>query len=210
MIHCFHGLFGTPSMWENLVQDADRVFHDLYNNFQKDQVKIGKEDVLIGYSLGGRIALEIAAKNNFQIKCLILISSHPGLQDEEIEERVIWEENIISKLKHESKESFFKYWNDLPIFSKNKMAHLVSDDIYQKSLSLFQNNLLSKQPNYWNKIIQHKDKIFYLYGTEDHKYSKIAKRLEDEGLKTISFETDHRVYFCKEEVKKFLNKEIQR
>lgn len=56
MIHVFHGFLGSPEDFQ-FLNGEDVQVHDLYSMNQYPE--IGLDDTLIGYSLGGRIALEI-------------------------------------------------------------------------------------------------------------------------------------------------------
>jgi 2-succinyl-6-hydroxy-2,4-cyclohexadiene-1-carboxylate synthase len=208
MIHCFHGLFGDPDIWTGLFPDSEFIAYDLYNNFDPKQVSINPIDTIIGYSLGGRIALNIASENYFNFKKLILISSHPGLNDEEKVQRRNWENSIINKFETLTKVDFLRYWESLPLFSKSSLSLEISDEKYQKSFQLFKQYLLSNQINYRADLIKYRHKIVYLFGQYDSKYSKIADELNLIGIRTMQFNSDHRVYACKEELKAFLYKEV--
>jgi len=208
MIHCFHGLFGDPDIWTGLFPGSEFIAYDLYNNFDPSKIIINPNDSLIGYSLGGRIALNLAWENHFNFKKLILMSAHPGLEDKDKVQRREWEKSIIQKFESLTKVDFLRYWEGLPLFSKSSLSIEISEDKYQKSFQLFTQYLLSNQMNYLPELIKYRSKIVYLFGEYDSKYSKIANELNLSGIRTLKFKSDHRVYACKEELKAFFKKEV--
>ena len=57
MIHIFHGFLGSADDFSFLKSD-EIVVHDLYS--MKEPPHLNANDTLIGYSMGGRIALDLA------------------------------------------------------------------------------------------------------------------------------------------------------
>ena len=211
MIHYFHGLFDHPSSWESYqIEGQDCLFHNLYELDEEklSSIKIGPEDVLVGYSLGGRVAIKLASMHQYKIKKLILMSSHLGLKDEERKSRREWEEEIINLMKSNPAQDFFRYWNSLPLFSDSQSYAPQSEDVYQKSISLFQKNRLSEQKDYLDELMEIKDKVLYIFGYRDHKYSHLGWNLALKGFKTSGIHADHRVHLHSDKILKILKKEI--
>lgn len=174
MIHVFHGFLGSPDDFQFLA-GKDVQIHDLYS--MDTYPEIGTEDTLIGYSLGGRIALEIAHAKSFEIKKLVLINAHPGLQDDEEKmDRVQFETKIINDLRSTTKDDFMDNWNSLPIFFHDRPIS-VTDDRYNRSAELFDRYRLSKQKNFLADIIEHKDKVLYIVGFFDEKYMDLVSEI---------------------------------
>lgn len=174
MIHVFHGFLGSPEDFSFLKRD-DVVIHDLYK--MDSYPEIGPEDTLIGYSLGGRIALEIAHEKNYQLKKVVLINAHPGLSDEEEKmHRAEFETNIVNELKSKSSADFMEYWNALPIFFHDSPIK-ITDERFAKSAELFDRYRLSKQKFFLPEIIEHKDKVLYVVGLFDEKYMDLVSEV---------------------------------
>lgn len=174
MIHVFHGFLGSPEDFHFLLGPNVQV-HDLYT--MEAYPEIHPEDTLVGYSMGGRIALEIAHAKNFQLKKVVLINAHPGIaDDEERMDRAEFETKILNQLRATPKDEFMDFWNSLPIFFHDGPIS-VRDDRYQKSAELFDRYRLSKQKNFLPDILNHKNKILYIVGFFDEKYMDLVSEV---------------------------------
>jgi 2-succinyl-6-hydroxy-2,4-cyclohexadiene-1-carboxylate synthase len=78
---------------------------------------VGKgEAMLLGYSMGGRIALYMAFSDFF--RALILESASPGVADpKEREQRRISDEMLAASIEREGIEAFVERWERLPLFA---------------------------------------------------------------------------------------------
>jgi 2-succinyl-6-hydroxy-2,4-cyclohexadiene-1-carboxylate synthase len=191
MIHVFHGFLGSPSDFEFLKPHGNVWLHDLY---QKEEMRIHPEDTLIGYSLGGRIALELAHQNNYQFKRLVLINAHPGLPKPS-PERSHWEESVLEKLSTLPSEKFLEYWNGLPLFKGDAPLRSIPEERYRESRALFADHRLSNQPCYLPDLEKNQDKVLSLSGLRDEKYSEVARELiEPCGVKCLYLEGGHRLF----------------
>lgn len=210
MIHYLHGLFDLPSCWDYFRDEGiDSVAHNLYelDEEKMKQLVLKPEDILVGYSLGGRVALKLAELNNYQVKKIILISSHLGLSADEKNQRILWEEDIIQKLSQMKRHDFFSFWNKLSIFDPSS-SYIPGDNAsYAKSADLFKRHRLSQQKNYITDLLKMPEKIRYIFGYRDLKYSDLGWRLAQMGFKTQGISACHRVLLSQEELKKILKKE---
>ena len=212
MIHFFHGQFDHPTIWNNYkFLDHSSRSYNLYDlsTEELERTVTGPEDILVGYSLGGRVALKIATHNHFNLKKLILLSSHPGLESQERKERLLWEEEILLRMRTNSLDDFFDFWNTLPIFSQSTHYRPLDKAYFKKSISLFDNNRLSNQPNFMNEMLQFKEKILYVFGYQDKKYSDIAWSLALKGIETLGIQSDHRVHLHKKSIQEIIKRELE-
>ncbi|SRR5258707_3294613 len=75
-----------------------------------------REAMLLGYSMGGRIALYAAFSGFF--RGLILESASPGLTDTtEREQRRQSDNALAERIEYEGVEAFIDYWEKLPLFA---------------------------------------------------------------------------------------------
>ena len=76
---------------------------------------------LVGYSMGGRLALDFAVTYPHRVRRLVLESASPGLEtDEERARRRADDEELAKRLEEEGIESFVDHWEDLPLFESQK------------------------------------------------------------------------------------------
>ena len=88
---------GTSPMTEDIALTIKQAFSEA--------------KTLIGYSAGGRIALELKERFPNDYGQVIVLSSHPGLtSEEERKERLAWDQKWIDLLKTEPIENFLDKW----------------------------------------------------------------------------------------------------
>ena len=204
MIHVFHGFLGSPRDFSFLPKREEIKLHDLLN-FNPD-LSIESHDILIGYSMGGRIALELAHQRNFHIKKLVLIGSHPGLGTvEERQKRALWEDEVLTLLEASTPQEFESYWNALPVFQYDRPIKIENQTRYA---ALFDRFRLSQQENFLPFLEGHKEKLLWIVGTHDEKYRKLAQEtLAPMGIATRVIDGGHRLFQNSDSLSKVLIEE---
>ncbi|GAB5411925.1 MAG: hypothetical protein ChlgKO_10390 [Chlamydiales bacterium] len=149
-----------------------------------DLCTYGKNLTLIGYSMGGRIALQFAHKYPEYVKEAIAISANPGIPEKEIPARILWENKWLKAIEE---PNFLEKWYAQPLFdslreSENYPAMLEERkkvDL-KKASKLFDHYRLSKQPNLWKELPNMP--VRFLFGTLDTKYLTFHNRLLAMGI----------------------------
>jgi 2-succinyl-6-hydroxy-2,4-cyclohexadiene-1-carboxylate synthase len=72
---------------------------------------------LAGYSMGGRLALDLAARRPQRILSLLTIGAHAGLEPEGREGRRLGDEALAERIEKGGVEAFVNYWESLPMFA---------------------------------------------------------------------------------------------
>lgn len=72
---------------------------------------------LAGYSMGGRLALHVAAKTPERIASLLTIGAHAGLDDDAREGRRRGDEALAERIETDGLEAFVNHWSGLPLFA---------------------------------------------------------------------------------------------
>jgi 2-succinyl-6-hydroxy-2,4-cyclohexadiene-1-carboxylate synthase len=72
---------------------------------------------LVGYSMGGRLALHVAARHPERLLSLLTIGAHAGLEPEAREGRRLGDEALAQRIEKDGVEAFVNYWAGLPIFA---------------------------------------------------------------------------------------------
>ncbi|PIS03007.1 MAG: hypothetical protein COT85_02980 [Chlamydiae bacterium CG10_big_fil_rev_8_21_14_0_10_42_34] len=119
-----HGFLGCAADWEPVCSFLPRchcIAYDLPGHGStifSEEIEIDLPHFhLIGYSMGGRIAMQYAKKNPQKIKSLTLLSTHPGLQtDEEKEKRLLNDQMWAKNLLQLPIDDFLIRWYDQSLF----------------------------------------------------------------------------------------------
>ena len=106
-----HGFLGSPQDWEGVIGYLPEFQCEaLIYPFQ-----IPSNGILIGYSMGGRIALRYSHRK-------IVFSTHPGLTTpEEKAARRFHDQQWLDLLERVSLEEFLKAWYQQPLFRSLKL-----------------------------------------------------------------------------------------
>lgn len=205
MIHIFHGFLGSTEDF-NYLKNDQVILHDLYKMSQNPV--IGPNDILIGYSMGGRVALDLAQKSNYNFRRLVLINAHPGLPDEELKmQRKEFETKVLQELQARTKSEFLDWWNSLPIFTFDQPIE-VSDERFKESSALFAKYRLSEQEDHLPLMQKHHEKILYIAGLFDEKYMELVSEvLLPSGITVKGIPGGHRLFQHPNELKHILQEE---
>jgi 2-succinyl-6-hydroxy-2,4-cyclohexadiene-1-carboxylate synthase len=211
-IYALHGFLGTPADWDgffpnvhapNLFRESPHPFWEWAQSFNK---KIqGNDNVLVGYSMGGRLALHALIENPSLWKAAIIVSANPGIN---IENRTIdWHHKFLNDPWDELMDA----WNQQPIFCGD-VVHRREKDFSREILAeAFKAWDVKNQDNLKEQIEALEIPILWIVGELDQKYVAIAKQMNFSGRSKISIapQAGHRVpwqnqLWFKNEVKQFL------
>jgi len=187
-----HGFSGQPSDWDACLDTLTPLLSEQamdYVIFQTpilDFVPLEQPHILIGYSMGARIALQTACADATACKGLVFIGGNPGLETD-VPARIDWEENWLQQLEAEvtnaSAETFINAWYGQPLFANSDPAILQAlkqekraGDIAQWR-EQFARFALSKQPNLWPKLGDLSIPVLAIAGSRDSKYVEIMSRM---------------------------------
>jgi 2-succinyl-6-hydroxy-2,4-cyclohexadiene-1-carboxylate synthase len=199
-----HGNLGAPSDWSALEGSVELsswtkpcLWDFLKENPQLDLLEVGrwlaedieqnKYDLLIGYSLGGRLLLHaLEALKSSEQKC-ILISTNLAIPEKDAEARILWDEKWSEKIINSDQQTFLDQWNSLPTFASDSKKEFIADLAkYREEISLaFKNWSLGKQDFDSFSLMQIPSKISLVTGERDlkctennHYWGKYIERAE--------------------------------
>ena len=72
---------------------------------------------LVGYSMGGRLALHVAARRPERLLSLLTIGAHAGLEEAAREGRRQGDEALAQRIEKDGLEPFVDYWGSLPLLA---------------------------------------------------------------------------------------------
>ena len=205
MIYFFHGLFGHPEDFLGLRFESNQFISvDLRDKTFLDQLvfNLSAEDILIGYSLGGRIALDLCFKAKQLPRRIILLATNLGLKDSEREERRNWENEIILKSQELNHLGFVQYWNQLPVFKHEVSTIFFDEKEKEEQLELFNRYRLSSQRDFSFDIEKEQHRFVFILGEHDEKFMNYYKtRWGNLNVRTYTVPGGHRVIQQKEKLK---------
>ena len=200
-ILALHGFLGEGTDWNPLMDMLPPV-HDWimpslfspnseidissYDAFAKsiEQMEIQGPKILMGYSMGGRLAYELFKRNPDEWDALVVLSAHPGLEDSvEAEKRTeqvqVWKERFENWKWNE----LLSAWNSQPVLKNSEPLKLDEDRFDRARLCQALENLsVDRQKLDPQPIKRNKSKIWAFVGAEDQKYLDIYSLMENRGI----------------------------
>lgn len=215
-----HGFTSTMHTWDNLIDTLkkeytciaidlpghgktvtpDRTMEQCCTDIAFILQKLHYKRVhMVGYSMGGRIALSFAQLYPKYVATLTLESASPGLRTEQERfERKSNDEKLARKIENKGTEAFVSFWENIPLFASQKELPLsVQKRIREERLSQKATGLAmslrqigaGSQPSWWEALATQKQPTLLLVGAYDKKFVQIneemASRLQEVTLEVI-------------------------
>jgi len=141
---------------------------------------------LAGYSMGGRLALHVAARRPDRVLSLLTIGAHAGLEEDAREGRRRGDEGLAERIEKEGIEAFVAYWAALPLFAglerrgpsyvAQVRAERLQNHVAGLACSLRGMGAGTMEP-VWNELGQVTFPCTFVAGQQDHGYVASARRL---------------------------------
>jgi 2-succinyl-6-hydroxy-2,4-cyclohexadiene-1-carboxylate synthase len=141
---------------------------------------------LAGYSMGGRLALHVAARRPDRVLSLLTIGAHAGLDEDAREGRRRGDEGLAERIEKEGIEAFVDYWGALPLFAglqrrgpsyvAQVRAERLQNHVAGLACSLRGMGAGTMEP-VWNELGQVTLPCTFVAGQQDHGYVASARRL---------------------------------
>lgn len=210
-----HGFTGSVRTWEKVVSQfpstvraiaIDLIGHGKTtapveaNRYSMEQQVADLEELftqlqltkftLLGYSMGGRVALSYATAYPNRIKCLILESASPGLKtEEERAARRIADAQLAQSIEANGIETFVEKWENIPLFqSQKKLPLSIQRAIREERLSQCEIGLANSlrgmgtgsQRSLWPTLKNLTFPVYLITGSIDEKFCNIAVEMKKE------------------------------
>ncbi|HAY37734.1 MAG: 2-succinyl-6-hydroxy-2,4-cyclohexadiene-1-carboxylate synthase [Rhodothermales bacterium] len=157
-----------------IAATADQIAHQL-------QVRGIEKCHLIGYSLGGRIAMQLAIRYPNLFDRIVLESCHPGLDNQAERVRRKKRDKRWSKRFRTDWPQVLEDWYEQDVFaSVADPSHLIQERLKNDPIALEKAMMgfsLSGQDSCWNQT----HSILYLCGEFDPKYGDVGRRLSNKN-----------------------------
>lgn len=162
----------------------DRCVQDLLALL--DQLGVGRVDVL-GYSMGGRVALHLAAAAPGRVGRLLLESASPGIADPaERAARAEADDALAARIEREGLAWFVDYWASIPLFaSQAALPADVRAALRERRLGGsargYANSLrgigAGRQASLWGRLSELDMPILLISGEIDIKYDELNRAM---------------------------------
>ncbi len=212
ILFCLHGFTGSSDDWTeaaNLFSPQLKVYAvDLIghgksdspsdiNLYRQDSIvqqlnelfslHAGEKFYLLGYSMGGRIALSYAVKYPHRLEGLILESSSAGIKDmRQREARKIQDQQLADFILNHSLDEFADYWMNLDLFNtqrrfSDERLELIRKAKLKNSKTGLSNSLIGFGTGVMNPLYDYLNKItvktLLITGELDSKFTAINSEM---------------------------------
>lgn len=204
---CLHGFTGSGADWRSLAAELETNYQVFAPDIIGHGVTAKPDDVsqyvmaraaehilaaadekfhLLGYSMGGRLALYIATHYPERVQSLILESASPGLKTQaERAERQQRDDALADKIEANGIAWFVDFWEALPLWDSQtdeQKAYLREGRLRNNPLGLA-NSLRGMgtgvMPNLWDKLPELTLPTQLIVGELDTKFVKINQSMQD-------------------------------
>lgn len=200
-IFCIHGNFQTAKVWQPLEERMKAGFSDLemitedlcakqFQSFDDwtedfcgrvDAQANGEKSILLGYSLGGRLALHACLSRPDLWDAAIVVGADPGLESEEEKKlQLDRDRNWAERLKREPLEKLVNEWDAQSVFcgignqAPRNLGEMNPDRLSQQ-FEVFSKGI---QQNLAPELAELKNlPILFVSGEKDHNYQGIGEKL---------------------------------
>lgn len=151
-----------------------------------DQLDIETTDVL-GYSLGGRVALHFAVQAPRRVRRLILESASPGIEDvAERERRIDSDDALAERILRDGIAAFVDYWEAQPLLAL--APHVAETERLKQHALRLHNRALGlanslrgmgagQQAPLWSRLAELEMAVRLIVGARDSRYCGIGHRM---------------------------------
>lgn len=163
--------------------------------------------VLVGYSMGGRLALHALLEKDHPWQAAVIIGAHPGLEDEaERAARAAIDAEWASRALMAAWPDFLKAWEDQPVLA----GTAIRDSRESSRLQLRRREIarsfvdwsLGNQPPLWDRLPEIDIPVLWIAGEEDEKFRDLAEgasALIPKAELAVAPQSGHRVPWMAEE-----------
>ncbi|MBV8431619.1 MAG: 2-succinyl-6-hydroxy-2,4-cyclohexadiene-1-carboxylate synthase [Solirubrobacterales bacterium] len=200
-----HGFTHTGSSWERVVAALGESYRALTPDIRghgsaSAAVPVTLEAVLgdleplsgsgeltlVGYSMGGRLALHAALAWPDRVERLVLIGASPGIADpEEREQRRRADEQLADEIEQSSIEEFAYRWAETPVLAglpeqARERAHADRLRNTPAGLARALRGLgTGALPSVWGRLDELRMPVVLVAGEQDQKFRQIAGRMAE-------------------------------
>jgi len=183
-----HGFTQTPASWEPVAERLDTPFGvptvPMASDFVATAHALGMgRGVYAGYSMGGRLCLQLALDRPELVDRLVLVSASPGIADPAARAaRCAADERLAQEIERDGVDAFLERWLAQPLFATlprdrsgidERRAGNTVEGLTHQLRVLGQ----GVQPSNWDRLGELRMPVLLIVGELDTKYVDIARRM---------------------------------
>lgn len=172
MITCIHGFLGRPADWDFLRPEFEVEALSL-DEAASLAARGARGEVLLGYSMGGRLALEaLAAGARFERA--VIVSAGLNLETGR-EERRAADERWARRFERDDWRAVVRDWNAQPVFRGHALERREDDfdrALLARALRMFSPAVL---PPLAPRLPEIRLPVLWIAGERDERYAEVAK-----------------------------------
>jgi len=136
---------------------------------------------LVGYSMGGRVALWLAVQHPDRVLSLTTISAHAGLEPAERAARAAADQALAGRIEREGMDWFAGYWAAQPMFAR--LAGQADLDAMRRAqnavgvAAMLRGLGPAAVEPFWDRLAAISAPALFIAGSEDGRYPEMARRL---------------------------------
>jgi 2-succinyl-6-hydroxy-2,4-cyclohexadiene-1-carboxylate synthase len=166
------------NLWQEPIDFPERFAEQVQSSFSLGQEK----PVLLGYSMGGRLAMEILLKAPDSFAAAVIVSAHPGLRSEaERESRLLNDHKWAERFRSDPWSSLMRDWNKQVVLAPpanpgSDFVSLCRDELAfnrEKLAVALEHWSLGRQADLRLQLAQIKTPILFVSGEEDVKFTSL-------------------------------------
>lgn len=139
---------------------------------------------IVGYSMGGRIALALTIRRPELVRSLAIIASSPGIPDKTLRNKRLQHDRDLADVLEHDFEAFLRFWYSQPLF-----ASLANNPAFPDILEARKKNdpkaiaaslrcmTPGLQPSLWKELGKLACPVLFMAGEKDTKYVEIGRQL---------------------------------
>lgn len=195
---CFvHGFTQTGNSWTIAAQaigGSTNTFVDAPDHGASQGVSLSLQEtgdeladiafgkVLVGYSMGARMALHAAIQHPYAMIGLVLVSGTAGIEDDsERAARIQADEALASRIEKIGTSAFIHEWIRQPLFAKSTFSEDEIRDRCRNTPASLASSLrkcgTGQQESLWSQLEEIRIPVLLICGNRDEKFLEIAKRM---------------------------------
>lgn len=186
-----HGFLGAKEDWHPLLTHLSGVsvfLADLPLQSELDEwlatIELWTKEpiTLVGYSMGGRIALQLENLFPKRWAKVVVMGAHPGLTSDEEAVEAAWRTELWAhRLETLSPEQFLTLWYDQPLFASLKQNQELFEIVWQRRLRVDPERSIALLRDWCPSRCQRRrpfsSKVQFLYGQQDDNYAALYRDL---------------------------------